>query len=76
MKGRYVVSQQIHPRRRCSFCGTAEPQAGRLQQGSGGATICDPCVVRLFAELDRQAFAAGSKPQGSTATVRGGSDDA
>ncbi|MFY2562689.1 ClpX C4-type zinc finger protein [Corallococcus terminator] len=70
------MSQHTPPRRRCSFCGTSEEQAGRLQQGSGGATICDPCVVRLFAELDRQAFAAGSKPQGKPTTLHGGSDDA
>ncbi|TQF08977.1 hypothetical protein FJV41_47040 [Myxococcus llanfairpwllgwyngyllgogerychwyrndrobwllllantysiliogogogochensis] len=70
------MSQHTPSRRRCSFCGAPEHQAGPLRQGTGGATICDACVVRLFAELDRQAFAPGPNPKGNTATLHSGSDDA
>jgi len=42
--------------RRCSFCGVFEQDAGRLLPGAEGAAICGGCVVRLFAQLDREAF--------------------
>ncbi|MCP3100599.1 ClpX C4-type zinc finger protein [Myxococcus sp. K15C18031901] len=42
--------------RRCSFCGVFEHEASRLLPGTDGAAICGDCVVRLFAQLDREAF--------------------
>ncbi|WP_425334789.1 ClpX C4-type zinc finger protein [Myxococcus stipitatus] len=56
MKGPALLTQHTPSRRRCSFCGASEPRAGRLHPGTGGAAICDSCVVRLFAHLDREAF--------------------
>ncbi|QSQ12821.1 ClpX C4-type zinc finger protein [Myxococcus landrumensis] len=60
------MPQHSLPRRRCSFCGASELRAGRLHAGTAGAAICDSCVVRLFAHLDREAFsplpAVASRP--------------
>ncbi|GEN07029.1 ClpX C4-type zinc finger [Myxococcus fulvus] len=79
MKGPYVSNQPTPARRRCSFCGASAHQVGRLQAGMGSAAICDACVVRLFATLDREAFSVTAPPVTGDAVVvglRGGSDDA
>ena len=54
---------------RCSFCGKAQEQVGRLISGPNGAYICDTCVDICAEIIEEEAFENGGHTKQSTEEI-------
>jgi hypothetical protein len=56
------IGHLLRPRLRCSFCGRAATDVGRLVAGAS-AYICDECVTQCVAVLERPGGIDRPEPQ-------------